>query len=836
MYLGIDLGTSNSAVVGNQGGQLRLFKTADGRDVLPSVLYIDRRGARYVGSRAYEQLQLAPQNCGQGFKRLMGTDSRLTIAGQTLTPEECSAEVIRALLTQVRAAVGDIDIRGTVITIPAAFNQMQSEATIRAAAAAGLEQVGLIQEPVAAGMAALEGRSRRDGRFLVYDLGGGTFDVALVQATGGEVTVLAHEGINMLGGRDFDRVILDSIVRPWLVEHYRLPPNPESDPAYKRLLAIARYRSEQAKIELSDRDAATVFVSDEDARAEDLNGEPIYVDVTVTRSQLDGLISDYIDDSIAQCRKLLEREQLSHEDIDRIVLIGGPSKMPIVRQRVPAALGIPADLETDPMTAVARGAAIFAESRNWEGARSSRKSAREKRQATNLDLSVAYSARVTEERGRIRVAIGPDAAREQLRLRITGSGGHDSGEIPLNGNHDETIALPTVGPHIFDVVVRGASGAEVYRETVTITRVHATTAAARATSTVSVKIRTGPTTAPVNRLSPIVTKGMELPAKGTAQFRTARNLEGGKEGHVDIELFNQAEGVEDPELNLMIGAFRIDGNDLDVGQIAPSGTPLDIHWTMDDNGLMRCDVELPDLGIRLQQHSYYVPQAGHQVFDGPEGGEIANAAIERTAALIKSTRTALGDAAATDLARLDRRLDRQRDLMNGSSDAEARRAVVEEARLIAQEVARLRSQPIHRKTALLAEIDELEERIADSAEHCEAEELERAQVLSQNAKNAVALENWDRARELIEALRAISRQALFNDPAWWIYWLDRFTKERFAAVDKALHDRLCRDAARAVDEGDFDAIKRVTVAMMDNRVSSATGTQDVAMLAHLLGR
>jgi molecular chaperone DnaK len=836
MYLGIDLGTSNSAVVGNQEGQLKLFKTSDGRDVLPSVLYVDRRGARYVGSRAYEQLQLAPQNCGQGFKRLMGTDSRLTIAGQAMPPEECSAEVIRALLSQVRAAVGDADIRGTVITIPAAFNQMQSEATIRAATAAGLEQVGLIQEPVAAGMAALEGRARRDGRFLVYDLGGGTFDVALVQATGGEVTVLAHEGINMLGGRDFDRVILDSIVRPWLVQHYRLPPNPESDPAYKRLLAIARYRSEQAKIELSDRDEATVFVSDEDARAEDLDGEPIYIDVTVTRPQLEALISDYIDDSIVQCRKLLEREKLSHEDIDRIVLIGGPSKMPIIRQRVPAALGIPADLDTDPMTAVARGAAIFAESRNWQGTRSSRKSARERRQATKVELTVTYSARVTEERGRIRIAIGPDVAAKDLRLRITGSGGHDSGEIPLAGNHDELVVLPTVGQHSFDVLVRDAGGVEVYREAIAITRVHATTAAAKATSTVAVKIVSGPATARVNRLSPIVKRERELPAKGTAQFRTTRALEGGKEGHVDIELFNQVEGVEDPELNLMIGAFRIDGSDLEIGQIAPSGTPLDIHWTMDDNGLMRCDVELPDVGIRLQQHSYYVPQVGHQIFDGEEGGAIANAAVERTAELIESTKVALGDAAATDLARLERRLDRQRDLMNGSSDAEARRAVVEEARLIAQEVARLRAQPKHRKAALLAEIDDLEERIADSAEHCEPEELERAQTLSQNAKDAVARENWDRARDLIEALRAISRQALFNDPAWWIYWLDRFSNERFAAIDKGLHDRLSKDAARAVSDGDFDGIKRVTLALMENRVSSATGTQDVAILAHLAGR
>ena len=189
MYLGIDLGTSNSAIVGGDTSDFRLFKTDDGRDVLPSVIYFDRRGHMLIGARALAQAELSPANAAQGFKRLMGSASLidLPIVGKSISPENASAEIIKTLLRQVQAETGGITIDGVIVTIPAAFNQMQSEATIRAAHDAGLEKVGLIQEPVAAAMAALEGATRRDGRFLIYDLGGGTFDVALVEVT------LGHE-------------------------------------------------------------------------------------------------------------------------------------------------------------------------------------------------------------------------------------------------------------------------------------------------------------------------------------------------------------------------------------------------------------------------------------------------------------------------------------------------------------------------------------------------------------------------------------------------------------------------------------------------------------------
>src|SRR3984957_43787 len=244
MYLGIDLGTSNSVIAGVVDGKVRVFRPADGGDALPSVIYFDKRGHRLYGRRAHDQALVSPDNVAAGFKRLMGTSTPIEIKGAniTLTPEECSAEIIRQLLGQAATETGNETVTGAVVTIPAAFNQMQSEATLRAAKLAGLERVDLLQEPIAAAMAAMEG-AKRSGQFLIYDLGGGTFDLALAQAINGEVNIIAHQGINMLGGRDFDRMIVNEVVRPWLLTTFDLPENFQRDKQYQRLIRMAQLAS-----------------------------------------------------------------------------------------------------------------------------------------------------------------------------------------------------------------------------------------------------------------------------------------------------------------------------------------------------------------------------------------------------------------------------------------------------------------------------------------------------------------------------------------------------------------------------------------------------------------
>lgn len=837
MYLGIDLGTSNSAVVGVDADGTRLFKTDDGKDVLSSTLYFDRRGHMAIGTRAYAQIELAPDNVAQGFKRLMGTSSTIELpaAGKRITPEEASSEIIRQLLRQVESEAGRVDVEGAVITIPAAFNQMQSEATIRAAHLAGLGRVGLLQEPVAAAMAALEGATRRDGRFLIYDLGGGTFDVALVEASGGAVNVIAHEGINMLGGRDFDRTIIDSVIRPWVADRFDLPADVSTNPDYRRLFGVARMKVEMAKIELSTRQSAVIYLSEEDARVSDLAGEPVFVEVELTREKLESLIADRIDESIQLCRKVLRDNGLTHEDIDRVVFIGGPSKMPVIRDTVSRELGVPADHKTDPMTAVARGAAIFAESREWAGETGQRKSARGSVSVQgSISLKLDFAARSADEKARLRLTA--DTGGKAFQYRVTGPQGFDSGFAPFDGKAALNLPLSAPGAHVFKVMVEDENGVPACDpQSITITRTAATAAAIHATQTVSVKVAEGPASERRNVLDPLIEKGTALPVKGMSTYRLRESLVGGTPSHFDVELFNQAEGVDDPLLNLAIGVFRVLADDVvDQGETLPAGSQIEIHWKMDDNGLIACEVAIPDLGVHLDNKNFYVPTAGEERFDGEEGNELATRKLNEAEAALSHARAALGTTASSQLGGIARRITRQRELLANSNDAEARRAVTEEALHVQQELARMRDAPEHRRALMLQEIEEIGDGVADLIDNLEGETVQRLNTLLHSAREEIGNGNWKKANDLIRQAQAIFQRALYDQPGFVLAVFENVAQERFAALDKGLHDRIVAEGQAAAQAGDIDGVRQAIGRMFGNRMPTEASSKGVAMLAGLL--
>ena len=266
----------------------------------------------------------------------MGTSTpiKFRASGQVMTPEECSAEVLRQLVSQALLETNGSEITGTAVTIPAAFNQMQSEATLRAAAAAGLDRVVLLQEPIAAAMAQAKNNS---GQFSVYDLGGGTADLALIQNLSGSINIIGHEGINMLGGQDFDRILIAEIIRPWLMETFSLPEDFQKQDKYGRLIGKSLMAAEAAKIDLSTANTSTIFLSDEDIRAQDENGTDIYLDITVSRQQFEELVEPLLAQTLEISHSIIKGSGYTTKDIDRIELVGGPSKMPWIRERVPPA-------------------------------------------------------------------------------------------------------------------------------------------------------------------------------------------------------------------------------------------------------------------------------------------------------------------------------------------------------------------------------------------------------------------------------------------------------------------------------------------------------------------
>ncbi|GAA0310944.1 hypothetical protein GCM10009087_21290 [Sphingomonas oligophenolica] len=833
MYLGIDLGTSNSAIVGNRGGRLELFKAISGEDVLASVVMCDRHGSRYVGKRAYDQLRTAPKGIAARFKRLLGTSTVLPFGPEdgTITPEDASAEVLRQLLKQVRAGTGDAVFEGAIVTVPAAFNQMQSEATIRAAHEAGLEQVGLLQEPIAAALACIERPESRNGLFLVYDLGGGTFDVALVRAIDGAVSIEAHEGINMLGGSDFDRMLIDSTVRPWLAKEFKLPEDWQKNPDYRRLLALATANAEQAKIELSSAREAIIFVSEHDARATDLAGREIFVEVVVTRDDLEALVSDKIDQSIELCRKVIADNGYKSEDIDKIVLIGGPSRMPIVRERVPDELGVATDLDIDPMTAVARGAAIYAESREWTKGEAAGKQSRVRHDA-GAAVSYDFEARTTRERARIRVTASGETT--GLRVTATASDGRDYGERAVAEGPIYIVQLGDGETRVVMTVV-DAEGRRVEDACaeLTITRVAAVAAGAPCTSTIAVKVEDGDGTRAINVLEPLLRKGETLPRQGTKALRAGRRLDPGSPEWIDVELFEQAEGVAEPEANLLIGSFRLSGEDLPA-YAAPlkPGEQVILHWSVDDSQLIRCSIELPEQGLHLRDHSFYADDLARVDF-ARHGHEYASQALITADKRLDDLAEAQRGQCAAEIAALRRRVNDQLARLQMVDDADGFRSIAEEARLIRQEISRLRHRPDLRAGILAADLAKVE---ADSRSLTALLSVEhRAQIAQQYAAAQAALadERFSVAERSIEAMRAILTSMLLQQPEFILGQYRRIREERHAATDIARFDHLVQRGDAAAATRNIGEVRAVIGEMFGILSLGSEPTSDIAALAGL---
>ncbi len=842
MYIGIDLGTTNSAISGNTSSDLRIFKTAEGMDTLPSVIYIDRRGHRLYGKKAYDQTLLSPNNVAAGFKRLMGTSTKIDLEATdiALTPEECSAEILKQLIAQAFTESGVEEIKGVVITIPAAFNQMQSEATLQAARLAGLSQVALLQEPIAAAMAAMAQAKNKSGQFLVYDLGGGTFDLALVQSLSGAINIIAHEGINMLGGRDFDRSIVNSFVRPWLLKNFDLPDDFQKNAKYKRLLGIARLAAEKAKIDLSSHDSQTIFASDEEIRVQDEKGKDIYLEVELKRKNLEDLIAEDITRTIELTSKILKDNGYSHDDIDRIVFVGGPTKMPYIRNRVSQELCIPADLQVDPMTAVALGASIYAESREWDGKTTKRKTTRaSKKISESHDIKYDYPARTSDDKAKIHIKLGASDENNRLEIQVDSSKGWTSGRKTVTSDSTVKVPLFSIGDNDFSITVFDAAGKPLkdISTQFTITRTYATSAGIPATQTISVKVKES-SEAFYNILYPIISKGTSLPAQGVERFASTRDLTSwDRNEHLDFELF-QDEGAKEPELNLCIGVFRISGSDLEAGMKIREGDEIVFHWEMSDSGILQVMLELPSVGQTFDTPKFYVAQAGHQTFDLESGSKIADDVLSNTENELEELRDIAEDNMAFDIAAIEKDLEKQKEELLNASDADTTRSITESGRHIRQAISKIRHTPENKVHVLRKELDKLKNNFNRLAREFVDEKSQ--ELFDRNAQHANDCidrgsdKDISDAESNLNALLDIFNQGIWRNPEFLIDMFEDAASSSHLATDKEQYAILLQEGIAATEANDLDELRSIVVRLHNLQVRIGKAKNSLDKLASII--
>jgi len=344
--IGIDLGTTNSAVSVIRDGLPVMLPAADGQPILPSVIGLDGEGRLLVGQTARNQYVLAPDRTVRSVKRKMGQDIKLPLGPQQYTPQEISAMILRTLKEQAERALGH-PVRKAVITVPAFFNETQREATRAAGDLADLEVVRIINEPTAATLV-YEPRSERHERLLVYDLGGGTFDVSIVQIEQGVIEVLSSHGDTQLGGDDFDELLLTWVCEDFLDKHgldLREIPTARS-----RLLQAV----EEAKKRLSFEpftELAEEFIANKD-------GLPVNLKMTLERRDYEELIEPLLNKTVKCVDAALHDAGLRAAQIDKVILVGGSSRTPLVHHLLQAQLGQQPHFEIDPDLCVAMGAAV----------------------------------------------------------------------------------------------------------------------------------------------------------------------------------------------------------------------------------------------------------------------------------------------------------------------------------------------------------------------------------------------------------------------------------------------------------------------------------------------
>ncbi|MDR1394625.1 MAG: Hsp70 family protein, partial [Deltaproteobacteria bacterium] len=528
-FIGIDLGTTNSVIATFDGQDPRIWKSPEQSDITPSAIFIDRRGRRYIGQRAYDAAPRDPENSALLFKRLMGTSTpiRLAAAGLTLTPQECSAEILKALCGYLDEEILPQDRTAAVITVPAAFNQMQKNATQKAASLAGIGQAALIQEPVAAVMSVMRS-DRPEGLFLIYDLGGGTLDIALAEALGGRVNLLAHGGLALFGGRDFDRILVHSLVRPWLMNNFSLPDDLPASPRYRSLMRLAAWAAEKAKTELSVREETVISLSENETRTADLDGAEIFLDIPLSRTAFDNLMARQITESVEAARETLEKAGLSPGDLERIVFIGGPTKYKPLRDKVAFELGIRSAAQVNPLTAVAEGASIYAESIDWTTpGRSRKKGPGRLASQGSLPLIFNYPSRTPEARAVISLQADnpPSGAEFQVDSLDTG---WTSGRLPLTGGASVRVNLAKPGENTFKVFAFQASGQALplNEDRLVITRTAAAVESIPASHSLGIEVLEKHGGRPA--LAFLVRSGESLPKKGVQIFRAAETLRAGE--------------------------------------------------------------------------------------------------------------------------------------------------------------------------------------------------------------------------------------------------------------------------------------------------------------------
>lgn len=572
---GIDLGTTNSLIAKYSNGGVEVFKNPIGhKETLPSVVAFKKERI-LVGDKAKEYTEKDPENVMAFFKRKMGTAESFFIPAiqKNITSVELSAYVLKELKNFVYTGE---TVQSVVITIPASFDTIQSNATKQAGYQAGFNEVILLQEPIAASLAFANKRNDDSikGKWLVYDLGGGTFDVALVTFENGEMRVKDHEGDNFLGGIDFDQLIVEKLIVPHLLSkgifnnlHNELK---QSKGKYNKEYYIMLIKAEEAKVALSSADNVEIeFEIEDDAGTH----HDIYF--TINRLDFENIIKKQIEYTLELLTKIIDRNQLQSLDIEEVILIGGSTYIPLVRNMIASELNIKVNASTDPTTAVAIGAAYYAGSKTIQITNNA--SFHNADTKNQLEIKAAFQ-HITKDNEEYFVAniIG---THDNAFYRITRTdGGFDSGIKNLTNKISEILPLLSNTTNIFNIKIVDEKNNSISTNLDSFEIVHGKFSVLGQPLPNDICIEIDDIDNNITKCEVLFERNAILPLKKTIIKEITRTIE---KGSTDRVIINVLEGNKYaiPSSNFPLGVIEIKGENLTTDLIKGSDIEIRLEMT-----------------------------------------------------------------------------------------------------------------------------------------------------------------------------------------------------------------------------------------------------------------
>lgn len=606
---GIDLGTTNSAICRMEKGEPVIIKTDVLKDTMPSCISINKKGSIKAGDSAYNTMKLDKRRATKTwhtetsntyieFKRTMGTNTRYHCSNlnKDFTSEELSSEVLKSL----KSFVTDETITSVVITVPAKFTVNQKTATMEAAKMAGFKRCELLQEPIAASMAYGLSTDEKDGLWMVFDFGGGTFDAALLKVEDGIMQVFDTEGDNYLGGKNLDYAIVDSIIIPCLMENYNIS-STIADADKKEVLRDAmKTYAEEAKNQLSFKDHEDI-ISNLGDLGEDEDGEEIELDLTITQAEAFDVMRPYFQKAVDICKNLLQRNHLSGSQINKLILVGGPTHSPLIRQMLKEQITPNVDTSIDPMTAVATGAALYASTLDAE-------ISDDEIQIGTVKLELGYESTSVEtsEWVSVKLTDGTPLSKVWVELvRTDKAWSSGKTEVDSTGNVIEANLLEGK-PNSFNVLAYDDKGNAVpcFPSEITIIQ-GSKVGSAPLPYNIGIAIWDENKKRGVFKMAKGLEKNKPLPAVGVINdLKTSKQLRPGIETDIltipiyQTDDFAEAEG-KTAALYEYVADVTITGDDVD--SLIPIDSPVDVTLKVDSSEQMKVEVHFLATDISVEK-------------------------------------------------------------------------------------------------------------------------------------------------------------------------------------------------------------------------------------------